>query len=63
MIGAGSVVTKDVPNNVLCYGNPARQVGFVCNCGYKLYENFHCISCDEIYQLNNDKLYRIDNHS
>src|SRR3989344_63498 len=38
MVGAGSVVTKDVPDFGLVYGNPARLNGFVCKCGMKLEE-------------------------
>lgn len=36
MVGAGSVVTKNVPDYGLVVGNPARLVGFVCECGRKL---------------------------
>jgi UDP-2-acetamido-3-amino-2,3-dideoxy-glucuronate N-acetyltransferase len=35
-VGAGSVVTKDVPDYALVYGNPAKIKGWVCECGQKL---------------------------
>jgi UDP-2-acetamido-3-amino-2,3-dideoxy-glucuronate N-acetyltransferase len=36
MVGAGAVVTHDVPDYGLVYGNPARLRGFVCPCGEQL---------------------------
>jgi UDP-2-acetamido-3-amino-2,3-dideoxy-glucuronate N-acetyltransferase len=36
MIGAGSVVTRDIPDHGLAWGNPARLHAFVCPCGEKL---------------------------
>lgn len=36
MVGAGSVVTADVPDYALVVGNPARVIGYVCACGKRL---------------------------
>lgn len=42
LIGAGSVVTKDVPAHALMVGNPAKAKGFVCTCGEILEESLQC---------------------
>ena len=38
MVGSGSVVTRDLPDYALAFGNPARIRGFVCPCGEQLEE-------------------------
>jgi UDP-2-acetamido-3-amino-2,3-dideoxy-glucuronate N-acetyltransferase len=48
-VGAGSVVTKDVPDYALVYGNPAKQHGWVCRCGARLGEDLLCRECGSRY--------------
>jgi len=51
MVGAGSVVTKDIPNNTLWYGNPAVFKSYICNCGEKLNKLLECPVCHKKYSL------------
>jgi len=59
MIGAGSMLTKNLPPHALAYGNPAKIRGFVCRCGRKLEEEkknrkfvlMKCSRCDEKYKI------------
>lgn len=58
LIGAGSVVTKNIPNNTIWIGNPASQVGYVCECGQRLNMEFHCHSCGKNYTIQNNIIIR-----
>jgi len=59
MIGAGSVVTKDIPSHAIAYGNPAKVRGFACKCGRKLKEEkkkhgfilMSCSFCGDKYKI------------
>ncbi len=42
-VGAGSVVTKDVPDHALVFGSPAKIKGFVCECGFPAERNAACL--------------------
>ena len=53
-VGAGSVVTKSVPDYALVYGNPGRIQGWVCECGINLQEDegkAWCPECGNDYKL------------
>ena len=56
LIGAGTVVTKDVPNYSLFYGNPGKVHGYVCQCGHPLDSDFYCKVCSKSYQKSNNQL-------
>ena len=52
-VGAGSVVIRDVPAYAMVVGNPARQTGWMCECGEKLVEQetdkLDCLACKKQY--------------
>lgn len=48
-IAAGAVVIADLPAHALAVGNPARQIGWVCQCGERLTSDLDCPACGERY--------------
>ena len=62
-VGAGTVVTKDVPDYALVVGNPARIVGWICRCGEKLefVENVaKCSVCEQNYEDLSGRIRSVD---
>lgn len=51
MVGAGSVVTEDVSDYALVVGNPARQIGWVCECGNRLDDTGRCPKCGRDHHI------------
>jgi UDP-2-acetamido-3-amino-2,3-dideoxy-glucuronate N-acetyltransferase len=60
-IGAGSVITKNVPAYALMVGVPARRVGWMCQCGERLADNNPgaCKTCGTKYKQEGDQLRRV----
>jgi UDP-2-acetamido-3-amino-2,3-dideoxy-glucuronate N-acetyltransferase len=57
-VGAGTVVTKNVPDYAMVVGNPGRIIGWMCNCGTKLHlsaqltgkEHCQCKNCQRTFE-------------
>lgn len=57
-IAAGAVVTSNVPPYALFAGIPAKQIGWVCDCGKVLDKSLRCAGCNKSYLLYNGSIYR-----
>ena len=59
LIAAGAVVTKDVKDYALMAGVPARQIGWVCECGRRLDDSLVCM-CGRKYRLIRENLEKAE---
>jgi len=55
-IGAGAVVNRNVPDYALVVGNPAKQIGWACDCGERLSDDLECLACGRHFEKTGDGL-------
>lgn len=60
LIAAGAVVTKNVKDHALMAGVPAKQIGWVCECGQRLNDELSCQKCGKKYRETDNGLIEIE---
>lgn len=55
-VAAGAVVSHDVPDYALVAGVPAKQTGWVCECGHRLRSDYICSECGKKFRLSDSGL-------
>lgn len=62
-IGAGAVVAKDIPDYAIAVGNPAKVIGWMCECGERIFEKNEsecsCKKCSRNYKKQDEKIMQI----
>jgi len=59
-VGAGAVVTRNVPDHAMVVGNPAREMGWACACGERLSDAFECLACGKRYVKDREGLIEME---
>ncbi len=55
-IGAGAVVNDSIADHALVVGNPAKQIGWACQCGERLPDDLECLVCGKHYEKGSEGL-------
>jgi UDP-2-acetamido-3-amino-2,3-dideoxy-glucuronate N-acetyltransferase len=58
-VGAGALVSRNVPDYALVIGAPARQIGWVCECGERLTDALECADCHKKYKMDKEVLIKV----
>ncbi len=59
-VGAGALVSRNVPDYALVVGAPAKQIGWVCECGERLTDELECHDCHKKFRMDKEVLIKID---